>query len=148
MSQEMGQGEILDILLVEDDPSDVSLIKEALSESEVANRVHVAKNGEQAIDFLLRKSEFDDVPRPHVVILDLSMPRKNGHEVLAEIRAEEDLKDLPVVILTTSTNPDDREAACLENKADFFFNKSLDPEVFRNLVKPVGGFLSQFVLRK
>lgn len=138
---------LLDILLVEDDPSDVRLLQEAFDGSEVPNQVHVTKNGEQAMAFLRRQGEFSEAPRPNVVILDLNMPRKGGHEVLAEIRADEDLKSLCVVVLTTSTNPDDRANAYEQLKADYYFNKLIDPDIFSEMVRPAEGFLSQFVGR-
>ncbi|HVL05344.1 MAG TPA: response regulator [Acidimicrobiales bacterium] len=91
------------ILLVEDSPSDVAMTIEALREGRIANEMHVVDDGEVAMDFLHREGEFADAPRPDLIILDLNLPRKDGREVLEEIKNDEDLKAIPVVVLTTSS---------------------------------------------
>lgn len=125
MMSDTPQYEPLEILLVEDEPSDISLFRIAFDQAKVPNRVHVAKDGEEAMEFLRKQGMFVDMPRPNLVVLDLNMPKMNGHEVLAEIRTDEELSDLPVVILTTSKNPEDLVRA-EQYKADGFINKSLD----------------------
>ncbi len=97
----------IDILLVEDNPGDVDLTREALAGAKVANRLHVTEDGEQALDFLLRRGEYSNAPRPDLILLDLNLPKKDGRQVLEEIRADGDLTEIPVVILTTSQADED-----------------------------------------
>ena len=91
---------IIDILLVEDNPGDARLAQEALKESKVKNRLHIVTDGMAATDFLFKRNDYKDAPRPDLIILDLNIPKKHGHEVLAEVKADEDLKRIPVIILT------------------------------------------------
>jgi chemotaxis family two-component system response regulator Rcp1 len=100
-----------EILLVEDNPGDVRLLQEAFKESGVACRLHVTSDGEQAMAFLNQKGSYSQSPRPSLVLLDLNLPRKNGREVLAEMKSESNLKSIPVVVLSTSTNPEDINCA-------------------------------------
>lgn len=97
----------INILLVEDNPGDVDLTREALEAAKVANRLFVCEDGEQALDFLFRRGEYADVPRPDLILLDLNLPKKSGQEVLEEIRADAELTKVPVVILTTSQADED-----------------------------------------
>src|SRR5574340_284389 len=101
------------ILLVEDSPNDVELTLEALSEHKLANEVEVAKDGQEALDFLYRKGQFSDRPdgNPAVILLDLKLPKISGLEVLRQIRADEKLKLIPVVVLTSSREETDRVAS-------------------------------------
>ncbi len=92
----------IEILLVEDNPGDARLTREALKDCRVLNHLWTVEDGEQAMAFLRREGEHADRPRPDLILLDLNMPRKDGREVLAEIKADESLKRIPVVILTTS----------------------------------------------
>lgn len=97
----------IEILLVEDSPADVLIAREALTEAKLLNTIHVAEDGVEAMDFLYRRGKFESAPRPDLILLDLNLPRKNGCEVLAEIKADESLKRIPVVILTTSRAEED-----------------------------------------
>ena len=97
----------IDILLVEDDPGDVLLVREAFEDHKVTNRLHVVGDGEQALAFLRREGEHADAPVPDLVLLDLNLPRKDGREVLAEVKADTKLQAIPVVILTTSSAAQD-----------------------------------------
>ncbi len=99
--------EIIDILLVEDNPGDIDLTKEALEDAKVANRLHVVEDGEQALDFIFRRGQYVDAPRPDLVLLDLNLPKRDGREVLQEIRANAGVTDIPVVILTSSQADED-----------------------------------------
>ena len=90
------------ILLVEDNPGDVRLIKEACHENRFCHQIYVVNDGEEAMSFLRNREGFSDVPRPDLILLDLNLPKKSGHEVLAEIKGDPDLKSIPVVILTSS----------------------------------------------
>lgn len=97
----------IEILLVEDSPADVLIAREALTEAKLINTIHVAEDGVQAMQFLHREGPFASAPRPDLILLDLNLPRKNGREVLAEIKADPDLKSIPVVVLTTSKAEED-----------------------------------------
>jgi two-component system response regulator len=97
----------IEILLVEDNPADVLLTREAFEYNKIVNAVHVAEDGIQALDFLYKRGQYASVPRPDLILLDLNLPRKNGREVLAEIKADPDLKSIPIVILTTSNADED-----------------------------------------
>ncbi len=93
----------IEILLVEDSPSDVAMTIEALREGRILNRVHVAKDGELAMAFLRREAPYGDAPRADLIILDLNLPKKDGLEVLNEVKTDDDLKTIPVIVLTTSS---------------------------------------------
>jgi len=97
----------IEILLVEDNPGDVRLIKEAFREGKVLNILHVVEDGVEAMAFLRRENTHAQAPRPSLILLDLNLPRKDGREVLAEIKADENLKRIPVVILTSSKSEED-----------------------------------------
>ena len=96
-----------DILLVEDNPGDIRLMQEALSENGIDNNLHIVRDGVEAMAFLRREGGYDGVPRPNVILLDLNLPRKGGSEVLAEIKADKELKRIPVIVLTTSQHEED-----------------------------------------
>ena len=100
-------GEPVEILLVEDNPGDYRLTKEALKEGKVYNNLHWAQDGVEAIDFLKRQGKHAKAPRPDIILLDLNLPKKDGREVLSEIKGDEDLRKIPVVILTTSKAEED-----------------------------------------
>ena len=95
------------ILLVEDSPSDVAMIAAALREGHMVNDMYVAKDGEEALDYLFRRGEFRDAQRPDLILLDLNLPKKDGCEVLAEVKADGELTVIPVVVLTTSAAKED-----------------------------------------
>ena len=92
----------LELLLVEDNPGDVRLTKEALKSGDVAVNLNVARDGVEALDFLRKRGRFAEAPYPDLILLDLNLPRKNGREVLSEIKADPDLKRIPVLVMTTS----------------------------------------------
>ena len=98
---------VIDVLLVEDDPGDVLMTREAFEHHKIRNRLHVVDDGVQAIAYLRREGEFAEAPRPGLILLDLNLPRMDGREVLAEIKADPDLCDIPVVVLTTSSAEED-----------------------------------------
>ena len=98
---------LAEILLVEDNPGDIRLMKEAFKESGFPNRLNVARDGEQAMAYLRQEGAYADSLRPTMILLDLNLPRKNGREVLAEIKKDKNLRRIPVVILSTSTNAED-----------------------------------------
>jgi CheY-like chemotaxis protein len=97
----------LDVLLVEDDPGDALITREAFERSQIPNLLHVVDDGEKALNFLRRVSEYQDAPRPALILLDINLPRLSGLEVLTELKADRDLLTIPVVILTTSGAQED-----------------------------------------
>ncbi len=97
----------IDILLVEDSPTDALLTQHALSKARLINRLHIVKDGVEAIAFLRRQEPYADAPRPQLILLDLNMPRMDGREVLAELKADDNLKIIPVIVLTTSAAEED-----------------------------------------
>ena len=103
----MQERSTMKILLVEDDPGDVELTRQALSKSRLALDLRVVSNGESALDFLRQEGEYSSAERPHLVILDLNLPGLDGQEVLAEIKSDQHLKPIPVVIFSTSSAPED-----------------------------------------
>lgn len=99
---------IFEILLVEDSKSDAYLTQETLVDSKIPHRLHIVKDGIEAIDFLYKRGKYTYVPHPDLILLDLNLPKKNGHEVLTEIKRDEILKSIPVVVVTTSASEEDR----------------------------------------
>jgi two-component system response regulator len=97
----------IEILLVEDSPADVLLTKEAFAHNKLVNTIHVAEDGIQAMEFLYKRGEYASVRHPDLILLDLNLPRKNGREVLAEIKADPELRKIPIVVLTTSSAEED-----------------------------------------
>jgi CheY-like chemotaxis protein len=97
----------VEILLVEDDPGDTLITREALDQSKLANNLHCVVNGEEALAFVRREGQYADAPRPDLVLLDLNLPRRDGREVLAEIKGDPELRRIPVVVLTTSQSEED-----------------------------------------
>jgi CheY-like chemotaxis protein len=98
---------VIDVLLVEDDPGDVLMTREALDQHRVANNLHVVSDGVEATQFLRREGDYAAAPRPGLVLLDLNLPRKDGREVLADIKSDPELCDIPIVVLTTSAADED-----------------------------------------
>lgn len=128
-----------EILLVEDNPGDVHLIKEAFNAGDAAVTIHVAVDGEQAMQFLRREGPYAAAPRPDLVLLDLKLPRKSGHEVLAEIRYDENLRTIPVIVLTTSRAEKDVLRA-YDLNCNCYIVKPVDLEEFTRLVEAINTF--------
>jgi len=129
----------IDILLVEDSPSDVLLTREALRDARIANDLSVARDGEEAMDYLRQEGAHADKPRPDIVILDLNLPRKDGREVLREIKSDESLRRIPVVVLTTSSSDSDI-GDCYDSHANCFLTKPIDFEEFIDVVRSMEHF--------
>ena len=104
---DLAEARPIEILLVEDDPGDVLITSEALEQSKLVNNLHTVENGEEAVAYLRREGAYADAVRPDLVLLDLNLPRRDGREVLAEIKADPDLRRIPVVVLTTSSAEED-----------------------------------------
>ncbi|WP_298376912.1 response regulator [Azospirillum sp.] len=125
-----------DILLVEDDPADAGLAKRALREGRILCRVSHVRDGVEAMEFLRRTDQFAGAPRPDLILLDLNMPRMDGRAVLQELKADPELKTIPVVILTTSDVDRDVNASYLLG-ANSFITKPMDMDAFFDAVKSV-----------
>lgn len=131
--------EQVEILLVEDNPADVRLTREALKGKKLNNRLHVVSDGERALDFLYQRGEYVGVPKPDLILLDLKLPRKNGSEVLAEIKADDVLKLIPVVILTSSKAEEDIVRSYGMN-ANCYISKPVDFVQFHKVVESIRDF--------
>ncbi|MDV3242114.1 MAG: response regulator [Methylocaldum sp.] len=134
------KGEVLNILLVEDNPDHAELVIRCFQEHRVANRIYHVSQGAEALDYLLRQGAYADPqtsPRPHVVLLDLNLPRINGIEVLGRIRASPSIANLPVVILTTSRAEQDIARAYGQH-ANSYFVKPVDFENFTRMMEDLG----------
>ena len=131
-------------LLVEDNPGHVRLMQEALKESKAPFTMTVLTDGVQAMEFLRREGEHKAAKRPHLVLLDLNLPKKSGREVLTEIKADEGLASIPVVILTASTDKEDIER-CYDLNANCYLSKPTNLNEFANVVKMIENFWGSFV---
>lgn len=129
----------IEILLVEDSPSDADLTVDAFSEARVLNNLHWVEDGVEALTFLRRQGQYSDVPRPDLILLDLNMPKKDGREVLAEIKADSQLKRIPVIILTTSAAERD-VLKTYELNGNCYVTKPIDVEQFMSVVKIIEAF--------
>lgn len=129
----------IEILLVEDSPGDARLAREALQDAKVRNHLHWVDNGEEAMDFLRKEGKHARVPRPDLILLDLNLPRKDGREVLAEIKGDADLKRIPVVILTVSKDEED-VLKTYNLHANCFITKPIDLNQFIKVVKSIEDF--------
>jgi len=134
----------VEILLVEDNPLDVIMTREALEDGKVCNNLSVVEDGEQAMDFLHRKGAYADAPRPDVILLDLNLPRKDGREVLIEIKADPMLQHIPVIVLTTSKAEEDIVRS-YKLHANCFITKPVDLEQFTNVIKSIEDFWFEIV---
>jgi CheY-like chemotaxis protein len=138
------QPEPVEILLVEDDPGDVLMTTEALAESKVLNNLTVVSTGEEALRYLLQEGEHADAVRPDLVLLDLNLPRVDGREVLARVKADDRLRTIPVVILTTSEAEED-VLRSYDLHANAFVTKPVDFESFVEVIRQVDDFFISVV---
>jgi chemotaxis family two-component system response regulator Rcp1 len=129
----------IDILLVEDNPGDVRLTIEALKDGKVRNRLSVAADGVEAMAYLRREGKYADAFRPDVILLDLNLPKKDGREVLAEIKADEELRRIPVVVLTTSSSEQDI-LRTYNLHANCYITKPVDLDQFIQVVRGIEDF--------
>jgi CheY-like chemotaxis protein len=137
-------GQPIEVLLVEDDPGDVLLIKEAFEFNKVHNNLHVVSDGEQALEYLRRQGEHAEALRPDLVLLDLNLPRKDGREVLAEVKQDETLRTIPVVVLTTSEAEED-VLKSYQLHANAYVTKPVDFERFVSIVRQIDDFFVSVV---
>lgn len=129
----------IEILLVEDSPGDVRLTQEALQGGRVANNLHVVEDGDAAMQFLRKRGKYADAPRPDLILLDLNLPKKDGREVLQEIKNDEYLRRIPVVILTTSSAEEDI-IRTYDNHANCYVTKPMGFDQFMNAIKSIEDF--------
>lgn len=129
----------IEVLLVEDDPGDALMTREAFAEHKVGNRLHVVSDGVEALRFLRREGEYAQAPRPHLILLDLNLPRKDGREVLQEIKQDENLARIPVVVLTTSEAEED-VIHSYQLHANAYVTKPVDFDQFIKVVQQIDDF--------
>jgi two-component system, chemotaxis family, response regulator Rcp1 len=132
-------GRPIELLLVEDNEPDVRLTQEALKSAKVRNRLSVAVDGVEAGEFLYRKGRFAGAPRPDLILLDLNLPRKDGRQLLMEIKTDASLRRIPVVVLTTSRNEDDIQRA-YDLHANCYITKPVDFNQFTEVVRSIEDF--------
>ena len=129
----------IEVLLVEDNPGDIRLTKEAMKEAKIINNLNVVEDGVEALAYLRKKGNFKGVKRPDLILLDINLPKKNGREVLAEIKQDIQLKQIPVVILTVS-NAEEDIIKTYELHANCYITKPVDMEQFIKVVKSIDAF--------
>jgi CheY-like chemotaxis protein len=137
----MTAGRVLSVLLVDDDEGDLLMIQEALDSGTAAHEIHVAHDGQEALDFLRRKGPFADAPRPDLVLLDLNMPRMDGRQVLAAVKVDQELRKIPIVVLTTSRAPADI-ASSYDLHANAYVTKPMSLDDLTAVVKGIDDFFS------
>ncbi|SDC11665.1 response regulator [Actinokineospora iranica] len=130
---------VIDVLLVEDDDGDVLMTREAFEHYKIRNQLHVVSDGEQAVQFLRREGQYADAPRPDLILLDLNLPRFDGRQVLAEIKADPALRLIPVVVLTTSEAEEDILRS-YELHANAYVTKPVDFDRFIEIIRKIDEF--------
>jgi len=131
--------DVVDVLLVEDDDGDVLMTREAFEYHKIRNRLHVVQDGEQALQFLRQEGEYADAPRPGLILLDLNLPRRDGREVLAELKDDPELGMIPVVVLTTSEAEEDIVRS-YRLHANAYVSKPVDFDRFIEVVRHIDDF--------
>ena len=137
-------GQPIEVLLVEDDPGDVLLIREAFAFNKVHNNLNVVNDGEQALAYLRREGEYTDAPRPDLILLDLNLPRRDGREVLAEVKADDNLRTIPVIVLTTS-QADEDVLKSYQLHANAYVTKPVDFDGFIEAIRQIDHFFVSVV---
>jgi two-component system, chemotaxis family, response regulator Rcp1 len=134
-----GSASPIQILMAEDNPADARLVREVMSESKILNEIHVVPDGVEAMAFLRRAGKYANAPRPSLIFLDLNMPRKDGREVLSEIKSDPDLRRIPVVVMTSSKAEEDI-AQAYDEHANCYVRKPIDFDQFHTVVKAISQF--------
>ena len=137
-------GKPLDVLLIEDDPGDELITREAFEHNKIRNNLHVAHDGEEGLDFLYRRGRFQGAPRPGLILLDLNLPKYDGRQLLETIKFDTDLCDIPVVVLSTSSADEDILRS-YRLHANAYVTKPVDLEQFLSAVRQIDDFFIQFV---
>jgi two-component system, chemotaxis family, response regulator Rcp1 len=130
---------LIDILVVEDNAGDARLIREVLKTDKIYNTLHIVKDGVEAMDYLYKRGEYSSMPRPDLIILDLNLPRKDGREVLEEIKSDEELKMIPVVVMTISQAQEDILRS-YNLHANCFITKPIDFDQFTKVIQSIENF--------
>ncbi|SER62958.1 Response regulator receiver domain-containing protein [Lentzea xinjiangensis] len=130
---------VIDVLLVEDDPGDALMTQEAFEHHKIRNTLHVVKDGVEAIEFLRREGQYENAPRPGLILLDLNLPRKDGREVLSEVKNDPELRSIPVVVLTTSEAEEDILRS-YSLHANAYVTKPVDFDRFIEVVRQIDDF--------
>jgi CheY-like chemotaxis protein len=138
------EGRAIDILLVEDDPGDELITREAFEHNKLKNRLHVAHDGEEGLNYLYRRGEFADAPRPDLILLDLNLPKYDGRQLLEQIKSDPDLARIPVVVLTTSSAEEDILKS-YKLHANAYVTKPVDLDQFMKAVRQIDEFFVQVV---
>jgi two-component system response regulator len=134
-----GNAQPIEVLLVEDDPGDELMTREAFEDNKIGNNLHVARDGEEALDFLYRRGDHADAPRPDLILLDLNLPKYDGRQVLEQIKSDPDLTHIPVVVLTTSAAEEDILRS-YKLHANAFVSKPVDLEQFVDAIRQIDDF--------
>ena len=134
----------IEVLLVEDDEGDVLMTREALHEGKVLNRLTVVGDGVEAVDYLRRNEPYTDAPRPDLILLDLNLPKKDGRQVLADIKADAELRRIPVVVLTTSAADED-VLGSYDLHANAYVTKPVDFDRFVEVIRQIDDFFISVV---
>lgn len=137
-------GEPIDVLLVEDDPGDELMTREAFEDNKIGNTLHVVRDGQEALDFLYRRGAHEGAPRPDLILLDLNLPKYDGRQVLEKIKSDADLTDIPVVVLTTSAAEEDILRS-YKLHANAYVTKPVDLDQFIRAVRQIDEFFVQVV---
>ncbi|UZF46843.1 response regulator [Rhodococcus rhodochrous] len=137
-------GRPIDVLLVEDDPGDELMTREAFEDNKIGNTLHVVRDGEEALDFLYRRGQYENAPRPDLILLDLNLPKYDGRQVLEQVKSDTDLTDIPVVVLTTSAAEEDILRS-YKLHANAYVTKPVDLDQFIRAVRQIDEFFVQVV---
>lgn len=140
----MSDARVIDILLVEDDPGDELITREAFEHNKIKNTLHVARDGEEGLDFLYQRGEYSDAPRPELILLDLNLPKYDGRQLLETIKSDADLCHIPVVVLTTSAAEEDILRS-YKLHANAYVTKPVDVDAFMSAVRQIDEFFVQVV---
>jgi CheY-like chemotaxis protein len=137
-------GRVIEILLVEDDPGDELITREAFEHNKLKNNLHVAHDGAEGLDFLYQRGAYEDAPRPDLVLLDLNLPKYDGRQLLQQVKSDPDLSRIPVVVLTTSAAEEDIMRS-YELHANAYVTKPVDLDQFMSAVRQIDEFFVQVV---
>jgi CheY-like chemotaxis protein len=137
-------GRAIDILLVEDDPGDELITREAFEHNKLQNRLHVAHDGEEGLNYLYKRGEFADAPRPDLILLDLNLPKYDGRQLLEKVKSDPDLARIPIVVLTTSAAEEDILKS-YKLHANAYVTKPVDLDQFMKAVRQIDEFFVQVV---
>jgi CheY-like chemotaxis protein len=137
-------GRAIDVLLIEDDPGDELITREAFEHNKIKNNLHVAHDGEEGLDFLYRRGGYSEAPRPDLILLDLNLPKRDGRQVLAEVKGDPDLRRIPIVVLTTSEAEED-VLRSYDLHANAYVTKPVDFDRFVEVIRQIDEFFISVV---